>query len=110
MTSEMMPRPKPETWMTAAAQEICEQPSCLEGVEADEANYAAIIAKHFATRTPAPATMAEIVAAAEAMVEAERNIFHAGSETQADDAAHGITAARARFLSLVAALHEKMEG
>lgn len=56
----------------------------------------------FANTHPAP-TLSEIVAAAEAWVEAERTIFHAGSERQADEAAHGITAARARFLSLVAA-------
>lgn len=39
-------RAKPEKWMWLAAAEICEQPSCPEGIEADEANYAYIIAKH----------------------------------------------------------------
>jgi hypothetical protein len=51
---------------------------------------------------PAPA-LSEIVAAAEAWVKAERTIFHAGSEREADEAARGITAARDRFFSLVAA-------
>lgn len=37
---------KPPKWAYGAAEEICMQPSCMEGVEADEANYAAIITKH----------------------------------------------------------------
>ena len=49
MTSEMMPRKKPEIWMTKAAEEIAMQPPCREGIEANEANYADIIARHAAS-------------------------------------------------------------
>ena len=45
MKEELL-RPRPLGWMRKAAKEICSQPSCPEGVEADEANFAAIIAKH----------------------------------------------------------------
>lgn len=46
MSEQELKRPKPQDWMWKAAEEICAQPSCPEGIEADEANFAYIISKH----------------------------------------------------------------
>ena len=51
--ADAVERKRPVAWMKKAAEEICMQPSCPEGVEADEANFAGIIAKHCPALRPA---------------------------------------------------------